>query len=241
MCNSAVAFRICSRIFLVPSCTDVNAVPSARSSLPRAVHSRITVATPFVNLRSISTTKGPSKVPSNAPSLESQIPTDIQEAKTIVERLSSAQVLAMFEALSAKRTLFTFLVSKAKQAAQIGVIAHAAPTAKAGVQICMAQATNAARDAETMLAEERRKNEKLVHEKASLEREFARVSDATSTHAKPRNLTRGAWYQATKGLSTPEGLQTLSSLSPSSYSFPRSIPSKPHPLSRPRRWMQDEY
>jgi len=151
--------------------------------------------------------------------LESQIPTDIQEAKTIVERLSSAQVLAMFEALSAKKstpstlTWFTFLVSKAKHAAaQIGVIAHAAPTAKAGVHICMAQAANAARDAETMLAEERRKNEKLLQEKASLEREFARVSDATSTHAKPRNLTRGALYQATKGLSTPEGLQTKSSL-----------------------------
>jgi hypothetical protein len=170
--------------------------------------------------------------------LESQIPTDIQGAKTIVERLSSAQELAMFEALSAKRstlTLFTFLVSKAKQAAQIGVIAHAAPTAKAGEEICMAQATNAARDAETMLAEERRKNEKLLQEKASLQREFARVSDATSIHAKPRNLTRGALYQATKGLSTPEGLQTLSSLSPSSYSFPSFIPSKPHPLSRPRR------
>ena len=105
----------------------------------------------------------------------------------------------------------------------------------------MAQATNAARDAETMLAEERRKNENLLQEKASLEREFARVSDARSTHAKHRNLTRGALYQATKGLSTPEGLRTLSSLPPSSFSFPSSIPSKTHPLSRPRRLMQDKY
>ncbi len=36
--------------------------------------------------------------------MASQIPTDIQEAKQIVERLSSAQVRAMFEAISAKKS-----------------------------------------------------------------------------------------------------------------------------------------
>jgi len=75
----------------------------------------------------------------------------------------------------------------------------------------VAAASTAPEDLKTlvpMLAEERRKNENLLQQKASLEREFARVSDATSTHAKPRILTRGALYQATKGLSTPEGLQT---------------------------------
>ena len=63
-------------------------------------------------------------------------------------------------------------------------------------------------DAGAMLAEEWRKYEKLLQEMASLEREFARVSDATSAHAKPRNLTRGALCQAKKGLSTPLNLYT---------------------------------
>ena len=108
---STVAFRISSRICLAPSFRTVKVVAS---SLTRPVQSRFAAATPFVNLRSLSTTpygyellKDPapaSKGPSKAASVASQIPTDIQEAKQIVERLSSAQVRAMFEAISAKKS-----------------------------------------------------------------------------------------------------------------------------------------
>ena len=136
--------------------------------------------------------------------------TDIQEANASVVRLSSAQVLALFGTSAKESALawFTFLVSRAKQAAaQIGLIARA-NNEKAEVQICIARA----RDAEAMLAEERRKNEILLQQMTSLERELARDREATRTHAEPRNLTRGALCQAKKGLSTPDGLQTLSSL-----------------------------
>ena len=54
----------------------------------------------------------------------------------------------------------------------MGLIAHAAPTAKAEVQMCTArdvEAMSRAGDVEAMLAEERRKNEKLLQEMASLE------------------------------------------------------------------------